>query len=142
MAGWLRALANGVDERRVEPHRETKSSGSERTYTEDLTDLGTIQSEVAKMADGAARWLEKRDTLARTVTLKMRYKDFRTITRAHSAPPTRDASSIIDRAVRLVDKTDAGRTPVRLIGVSVSGLGAEDEPPPEPPGDPRLPFEA
>jgi DNA polymerase-4 len=142
MAGWLRALANGVDERRVEPHRETKSSGSERTYTEDLSDLGTIQSEVAKMAEGAARWLEKRDTLARTVTLKMRYKDFRTITRAHSAPPTRDPSSIIDRAVRLVDKTDAGRTPVRLIGVSVSGLGAEDEPPPEPHGDPRLPFEA
>jgi hypothetical protein len=49
------------------------------------------------------------------------------------------------RAVWPVDKTDAGRTPVRLIGVSVSvsvsGLGAEDEPPPEPPGDPRLPFE-
>src|SRR3954469_1577599 len=111
MAGWLRALANGVDDRRVEPHRETKSSGSERTYTEDLSDLGTIQSEVAKMAEGAARWLEKRDTLARTVRLKMRYKDFRTITRAHSAPPTRDASAIIDRAVRLVDKTDAGRTP-------------------------------
>jgi len=141
MAGWLRALANGVDERRVEPHRVTKSSGSERTYTKDLTDLGTVQSEVAKMAEGAARWLEKRETLARTVTLKMRYKDFRTITRAHSDAPTRDAASIIDRAVRLVDKTDAGRTPVRLIGVSVSGLGAVDEPPPEPPGDPRLPFE-
>ena len=82
MAGWLRALANGVDERRVEPHRDAKSSGSERTYTEDLSDLGTIQSEVAKMAEGAARWLEKRETLARTVTLKMRYKDFRTITRS------------------------------------------------------------
>jgi DNA polymerase-4 len=141
MAGWLRALAHGVDERRVEPHRVTKSSGSERTYTEDLTDLGTIQSEVAKMAEAAARWLEKRDTLARTVTLKVRYKDFRTITRAHSAEPTRDAAAIIDRAVRLVDKTDAGRTPVRLIGVSVSGLGSADDPPPEPPGDPRLPFD-
>ncbi|MEO5820382.1 MAG: DNA polymerase IV [Vicinamibacteraceae bacterium] len=141
MAGWLRALANGVDERRVEPHRETKSSGSERTYTDDLSDLGTIQSEVAKMAEFAVRWLEKRETFARTVTLKMRYKDFRTITRAHSAPPTRDAASIIDRAVRLVDKTDAGGTPVRLIGVTVSGLGAEDEPPPEPVGAPRLPFD-
>jgi len=41
MAGWLRHLANGIDERRVEPHRVSKSSGSERTYTEDLTDLGT-----------------------------------------------------------------------------------------------------
>jgi DNA polymerase-4 len=106
-----------------------------------LSDLGTIQSEVAKMAETAARWLEKRDTLARTVTLKIRYKDFRTITRAHSAEPTCDAAAIIDRAVRLVDKTDAGRTPVRLIGVSVSGLGGADEPPPEPAGEPRLPFE-
>ena len=61
------------------------------------------------MAEAAARWLETRDTLARTVTLKLRYKDFRTITRSHSAPPTRDAGAIIDRAVRLVDKTDAGR---------------------------------
>ncbi len=92
---------------------------------------------MAKIAE-AARWLEKRELLARTITLKLRYDDVRTITRSHSAPPTRDPSSIIDRAVRLVDKTDAGRTPVRLIGVTVSGLGAEDEPPP---GDPRLPFE-
>jgi DNA polymerase-4 len=141
MAGWLRNLANGVDERRVEPHRVSKSSGSERTYTDDLTDLGTIQSEVAKMAEAAARWLEKRETLARTVTLKLRYRDFRTITRSHSDAPTRDAGAIIDRAVRLVDKTDAGLTPVRLLGVSVSGLGGLDEPPPEQPGTLRLPFE-
>jgi DNA polymerase-4 len=141
MAGWLRALAAGVDERKVEPHREAKSSGSECTYTEDLTDLGTIQSEVAKMAESAVRWLEKRETLARTVTLKMRYKDFRTITRSHSAPATRDAAAIIDRAVRLVDKTDAGGTPVRLLGVSVSGFGEEETIPEEPAGDPKLPFE-
>jgi DNA polymerase-4 len=145
MAGWLRDLANGVDERAVQPHRVMKSSGSERTYTEDLTDLGTIQSEVAKMAEAAARWLEKREILARTVTLKLRYKDFRTITRSHTAPPTRDPASIIDRAVQLVDKTDAGSTPVRLLGVSVHGLGTEEafaEPVPEPDAGPRLPFEA
>ena len=141
MAGWLRNLAHGIDDRRVEPHRIAKSSGSERTYTEDLTDLGTIQAEVAKMAEAAARWLEKRDTVARTVTLKLRYRDFRTITRSQSEAPTRDMASIVDRAVRLVDKTDAGGTPVRLLGVSVSGFGAEDEPPPEEPGEPRLPFE-
>jgi DNA polymerase-4 len=144
MAGWLRNLAHGIDERAVQPHRVMKSSGSERTYTEDLTDLGTIQSEVAKMAEAAARWLEKREALARTVTLKMRYNDFRTITRSHTAPPTRDAASIIDRAVQLVDKTDAGATPVRLLGVSVHGLGTEEdfaEPVPEA-ADPRLPFDA
>ena len=142
MAGWLRDLAHGIDDRPVQPHRIAKSSGSERTYTEDLTDLGTIQSEVAKMAEAAARWLETRDTVARTVTLKLRYRDFRTITRSHSEAPTREMGAIIDRAVRLVDKTDAGRTPVRLLGVSVSGFGAEDEPPPEAAGEPRLPFDA
>src|SRR5689334_4899501 len=141
MAGWLRHLANGVDERRVEPHRVSKSSGSERTYTEDLTDLGTIQAEVAKMAEAAARWLAKRETLARTVTLKLRYKDFRTITRSHSAPATNDVGAIIDRAVRLVDKTDAGATPVRLLGVSVSNFGDDESPLVEPEGEPRLPFE-
>ena len=119
----------------------SKSSGSECTYTEDLTDLGTIQAEVAKMAEAAARWLEKRDTVARTVTLKLRYKDFRTITRSHSAPATRDAASIIDRAVQLVDKTDAGATPVRLLGVSVSNFGADEPVIEEPDGDPKLPFE-
>jgi DNA polymerase-4 len=145
MAGWLRALAQGVDERAVSPHRSVKSSGSERTYTEDLTDLGTIQAEVAKMAEAAARWLEKRELLARTITLKLRYDDFRTITRSHSEAPTRDMASLIDRAVRLVDRTDAGRTPVRLLGVSVHGLGTEEastELAPEPDADPRLPFEA
>jgi DNA polymerase-4 len=142
MAGWLRDLANGIDERPVQPHRIAKSSGSERTYTEDLTDLGTIQAEVAKMAEAAAGWLETRDTVARTVTLKLRYRDFRTITRSHSEAPTRETGAIVDRAVRLVDRTDAGRTPVRLLGVSVSGFGAEDEPPPEAPGEPRLPFDA
>src|SRR5688572_1856322 len=108
MADWLKQLANGIDDRPVQPHRIAKSSGSERTYTDDLTDLGTIQSEVAKMAEAAARWLEKRDTVARTVTLKLRYNDFRTITRSHSEAPTRDIGAIIDRAVQLVDKTDAG----------------------------------
>src|SRR6478735_3739527 len=82
-----------------------RAAGIERLVdvrSQDDTALATL---VGSMAEGAARWLEKRDTLARTVRLKMRYQDFRTITRAHSAPPTRDPSSIIDRAVRLVDKT-------------------------------------
>ena len=88
-----------------------------------------------------ARWLASRETVARTVTLKLRYKDFRTITRSHSAPATDDAGSIVDRAVRLVDKTDAGATPVRLLGVSVSNFGDDETALVEPVREPRLPFE-
>ncbi len=119
MAEWLRQLANGIDERPVVPNREAKSSGSENTYPEDLTDLEAIRQEVAEMASHAVAWLARRELLARTVTIKVRYRDFTTITRSHSSRPTRDETELIARAVRLLDKTDAGRRAVRLLGVSV-----------------------
>ncbi len=55
MADWLRQLANGIDDRPVVAHRDTKSSGSENTYPEDLTDLDTIRGEIAEMARHAVR---------------------------------------------------------------------------------------
>ena len=122
MSEWLRQLATGVDDRPVVAHREAKSSGSENTYPDDLTDLETIRSEIAEMAAHAVAWLERRDLLARTVTIKVRYSDFTTITRSHTAAPTREQGVIAARAVQLLDKTDAGRRPVRLLGVSVHNL--------------------
>src|SRR5438046_2009044 len=80
LADWLRQLANGVDDRPVVPNRETKSSGSETTYPQDLTDIETIRSEVAEMARHAIAWLVRRQLLARTVPLKARYGAFTTIT--------------------------------------------------------------
>ena len=84
LAGWLVDLAPGRDDRPVEPDRETKSSGSECTYREDLVSLTDIRREVEEMARDAAAWLERKRILARTVTLKVRYSDFTTITRSHS----------------------------------------------------------
>jgi DNA polymerase-4 len=119
LADWLRQLAQGVDNRPVVPDRETKSSGSENTYAEDLTDLDAVRSEISQMAADAAAWLARKELLARTVTIKVRYSDFTTITRSHSTHPTRDGSDIAARAVLLLEKTEAGRRPVRLLGVSV-----------------------
>lgn len=135
LADWLKQLANGVDERPVTPNREAKSSGSENTYPADLTDIDVIRTEIAEMASHAIRWLARRQLLARTVTIKVRYDDFSTITRSHSALPTRDESELTARAVRLLDKTDAGRRPVRLLGVSVHNFCSEADTDPE-----RLPF--
>jgi DNA polymerase-4 len=67
LADWLRQLANGIDERPVVPNREAKSSGSENTYPEDLTDLDTIRREIAEMASHAIGWLARKQLLARTV---------------------------------------------------------------------------
>src|SRR5438876_323441 len=60
LADWLRQLANGVDERPVVPNREAKSSGSENTYPEDLTDLSSIREEIAEMASDAVAWLTRK----------------------------------------------------------------------------------
>jgi len=137
LADWLRQLAHGVDERPVVPTRESKSSGSECTYPEDLTDFALIRDEVVEMATRAVGWLERRGLLARTVTIKVRYSDFTTITRSHSAPPSREARAIVARALQLLERTEAAHRPVRLLGVSVHNFCSD--------GDlivpDRLPFE-
>jgi DNA polymerase-4 len=139
-ADSLRQLALGHDDRAVQPHREAKSSGSENTYAQDLTALDQIRAEVSRMAGNAARGLARKALYARTITLKVRYSDFSTITRSHTAtPPTQEEAAIVARALALVDKTDAGRRPVRLLGVSVHGFASTAEPEPEGP-EVRLPF--
>jgi len=127
LADWLLQLAHGIDDRPVVPNRETKSSGSESTYAKDLTDLAEMRDEIREMAGQAAAWLARRSLLARTVTIKVRYADFTTVTRSHTATPTREAAGIIQRAVELLDRTDAPRRPVRLLGVSVHNLCADGD---------------
>ena len=127
LADWLQQLANGVDERPVVPNRETKSSGSESTYATDLTEVAEMREEIREMAAQAAAWLARRSLLARTVTIKVRYSDFTTITRSHTAAATRDATGIVQRAVELLDRTDAPRRAVRLLGVSVHNLCADGD---------------
>ena len=138
LADWLRQLANGVDDRPVVPNREAKSSGSENTYPEDLTDLDTIRAEIAEMATDAGRWLARKTLLARTVTIKVRYSDFTTITRSHSTHPTREEGEIVARSLQLLEKTEAGRRPVRLLGVSVHNFCSDAEPTDR---SGRLPFD-
>ena len=135
LADWLRQLAHGIDDRPVVANREAKSSGSENTYPEDLTDIETIRREIAEMAAHAIGWLARKQLLARTVTIKVRYSNFTTITRSHTSDATRDERDIVARAVQLVDKTEAGRRPIRLLGVSVHNLQGEAD------GDGKLKFE-
>lgn len=119
---WLLRLAHGHDDRPVTPNRPAKSSSSERTYAQDLTDPGHMRDELTTMARDNADWLTRRDLLARTVTIKVRYEDFSTVTRSHSAAPTRRADDLIARALTLLDRTDAHTRPVRLLGVGVHNL--------------------
>jgi DNA polymerase IV len=142
LADWLQQLARGIDERPVVAHHDPKSSGSENTFAHDLTDLAEMRGEIDAMARDAAAWLERRALFARTVTLKVRYSNFATITRSHTAPPTRDPEGIAARAVSLLERTDAARRAVRLLGVSVHNLCNTDLPSSAPDDrEPQLPFE-
>ena len=141
LAEWLQQLARGEDDRRVVTGHEPKSSGSENTFAHDLTDITDIRDEIGAMARDAASWLHKHALYARTVTIKVRYHDFTTITRSHTDEAARDEENVVRRAIALLDKTDAGTRPVRLLGVSVHNLSETPFTPPESP-QPRLPFEA
>ena len=122
-ADWLKRLAQGIDERPVVSDRERKSRSSEHTYAEDLREIDRIRAEIDRMAAGAAEWLQRAAVAARTVTLKVRYNDFKTVTRSDTrVDATVDAADITRRARALLDRTDAGRRPVRLLGVGVHGL--------------------
>jgi len=123
LAGWLRQLADGIDDRPVTPNRETKSSGSENTYAQDIVDLATIRDAVARMAADAARWLARRELLARTVTIKVRYSDFTTLTRQISTEePLVESADLYRMGCFLLGREKLVWRPLRLLGLGVSGL--------------------
>ena len=134
---WLRQLADGIDDRPVVPNRAAKSCGSENTFSQDLTAIADIRRAIDGMARDDAAWLERRGLQCRTVTIKVRYSDFTTITRSHTQLPTGDGDDIAARAVALLDRTDAGQRPVRLLGVSVHNLVSAAV---APANDARLPW--
>jgi DNA polymerase IV len=123
LADWLVQLAHGIDERPVEPERDRKSISSETTFARDLTDAAQIERELDALAAEVAAALERQGLVARTVTIKVRYADFTTVTRSHTAQgATRSARSLSVRARALLERTDAARRPVRLLGVGAHGL--------------------
>ncbi len=132
-AEGLRELAFGRDDRPVEPDHERKSIGCEQTFPQDLRDLEEIRRELDVLARDTAETLARKRLLARTVVLKLRYSNFETITRSETREPaTCSADEIAARALALLERTEAGRRAVRLLGASVHGLTAESEAP-EPP---------
>jgi DNA polymerase-4 len=129
LAAWLQRLSRGDDPRRVTPDRPWKSISSEDTYPEDLVELKEMRAEIDRLARRVAAQVAKKGLHARTVTIKVRYADFTTVTRSHTEEPaTQEAARIAERALMLLERTDAGKRSVRLLGVGVHGLGAARDP--------------
>ena len=116
-------FARGVDDRPVEPFHERKSLSTENTYPRDLRGLEAIDAELGRMAEEVANDLAGHDLTACTVTVKVRYADFTTVTRSCTfAVPTASAGRIGALARDLVRRTEAARRPVRLLGVGTATL--------------------
>lgn len=126
-AEHLAQLSRGLDERPVEADRDTKSIGRETTYDRDTADREVLLRTLATLAEDVARTLRAERLRGKTVTLKLRYSNFHTLTRALTVPvPTDSGADVRRAAVRLLDRLGALPRPVRLIGVSVSALGRAD----------------
>ena len=121
-------IVRGIDERPVEVTDERKSVGRENTFPHDISDIRRIRRELRELAARVAHNLQKLQLAGRTVTLKVRYHDFRTVTRSTgTAAPVNRSSAIAATALELLARTEADRTPVRLLGISVSTFPAPED---------------
>lgn len=136
-------LARGIDERPVEPDRQIQSVGNEETYESDVEDPTVIDLELHYFANRVAKRLRKYGLMGHTVSIKVRYNDFKTVSRQKRLDSATDQERIIyDTSVLLWNKLMRERTgipfvqahtsildvpvkPIRLLGVTVSGLSTE-----------------
>ena len=123
-----RRLAWGIDDRPVVTDAEAKSIGQEQTFGIDLPDPEAVRAVLLGQAEQVAQRLRRHRLRARAITVKIRFGDYRTITRRTTLPTPTDATTAVWSAAReLFDGwCEAGFQPVRLIGVSAGGLGAAD----------------
>lgn len=119
----MHQVANGIDNRKVEPVRESKSVGRETTFPQDIHDGYLLETILFTLADDVCHTLRASGLKGRTVSIKIRYPDFKSITRAVTLEQYTSSFEPVFAAVRqLMAHNYQDGTPVRLIGVTVSGL--------------------
>ena len=116
-------IVRGTDDREVHPNRETKSVGAEDTFPFDLTTLAEMNVELEKIALTVQDRLYRNKLKGKTITLKIKYHDFKQVTRSFSCPePINDLETIEGTAKQLLATTDADGKKIRLLGISLSNF--------------------
>lgn len=124
---WIHDLAHGLDARRVNPRREEKSHGMERTFPEDIVSRDQLRLFLFEFCEEVAWGLRNRGLRGRTVTVKARFWNFKTVTRTKTlATSTNLGPRIFGAARELLGRVPSG--PLRLLGVQMSGLEDVREP--------------
>lgn len=126
--GFYYRMVRGIDNRPVQPHREIKSVASEDTFERDLDQAEDLDHELEKIAGRVVQRLELYGLKGRTITLKVKFSDFRQLTRNQSyAKPVNDYETIRDTAMALLHRLELEGKKIRLLGISLSNF---DEPGP------------
>lgn len=117
-------IVRGIDNREVETHREIKSVGAEDTFAVDLSSLEEMNTELDRIAQLVHKRLQRYNLKGRTITLKVKYSDFRQITRNHSfSEPVGSLETISAIAKELLSFADLENKKVRLLGITLSNFG-------------------
>lgn len=120
-------IVRGIDNREVKPDRIRKSYGKERTFSEDIGDLNWIHNFLDELAENISAGMKKKNLSGKTVTIKVRYDDFETVTRSNSSSQYfNDATYIAETAKQLLEQTEAGQRNVRLLGITLSNLNIHE----------------
>ncbi|HEX8389649.1 MAG TPA: DNA polymerase IV, partial [Sphingomonas sp.] len=131
---YLYGAARGEDHRPVRPHRAHKSIGAERTFSTNISAEAELMTQLERIADAAWVRVERAGVGGRTVTLKLRHPDFRTLTRARSfADPIGTKAAFLDIGRLLLQAQLPLPGGVRLLGLTLSGFGAAQTEGPQPP---------
>jgi len=118
---WIHDLAHGIDTRRVSPHRVEKSHGMERTFPNDVSDREELRLVLYEFCEEVSWELRNRGLRGRTITLKARFWNFKTLTRSRTLElPVNSGKRIYKVARELLERVPPG--PLRLLGVQVSSL--------------------
>lgn len=116
-------IVRGIDTREVQPHRETKSVGAEDTFSYDLETVEEMREQLSKIAAIIANRLQNHNMKGRTITLKLKFHDFKQITRSQSFPELVSNQDFIERtAITLLNQLDLTGKKVRLLGISLSNF--------------------
>lgn len=117
-------IVRGIDDREVQPHRQSKSVAAEDTFAVDLTSTEQLEAELDRIAILVCARLEKKNLKGRTITLKIKYSDFKQITRNKSfTTPVADPDAISTTAKALLAATSPDGRKIRLLGISLSNFG-------------------
>ena len=116
-------VVRGIDDREVTPEHEPKSMGTESTFSHDTSDMTELIPFLRQQSEEVAAELKKHGCSGKTITVKVKFFDFRTITRSRSLRDfTQDSAMIFSVARDLLEHTEAEKIPVRLLGVTVSNF--------------------